>query len=126
MMISTLLYPLKFLSLPWIIFHLDSFLPPFTLVNPPFYQMYMLIDQNHLLFNNSPTTHLLTLARSKRLEAANHRKDQTSGQSRCHAIQMIFAQNCCQSSVSPLATYIVIVFHQDMLYYVQTNLEVIV
>lgn len=78
-------------------------------------------DQNHLLFNNSPTTHLLTLARSKRLKTANQRKTQTNGQSETGA--MPFKLDSHRTGASPLS-HDSQTTQQDVLYYIPAYLKV--
>lgn len=66
----------------------------------------MFFDENHLHFNNSPTTHLLTLASSKRLETANQGKDQTNGQSKTGAMpSKLRSHRTVHSPLSLLASY---------------------
>lgn len=86
----------------------------------------MFIDQNHLHFKSFPTTHLLTLAHSKRLETASQSKDQTNGQSKTDAMPFKLVYH--RTGASLLASYIVIflshasqTIHKDVLYYIQIN-----
>lgn len=83
------------------------------------------IDQNSF-----PTTYLLILARSKRLETASQRKNQTKPMANqkqvpCHSNE--FLTELVQS-IGILYCYFLShdsqTIHQDVLYYVPTNLKV--